>query len=241
MSSGKKKPRILRDGERDQFLSAFSTRGESPPRYKTRHRDQMMCRLMLEAGLRVAEVAALRPEHFDSSDCRLMVRAGKGAKDRELGLGWDLCQDLSEWLARREEEYPDTEWIFPTSNGTKVATSHLRRRVKRAARDAGLREAERVHPHVLRHTFSVHMRENGATLEEVQEMLGHEHLSTTEKYLRGLDASHVEAMQEIQNGSEEQPEQEQSEDAAEILEEIDAKMQELGRLKARYQEIAGSV
>lgn len=196
-------PRILRGEERDRFVAAYSVRNETPPRYKTRHRDYLMARLMLESGLRAAEVVSIRPDHLYLDVCRLVVRDGKGEKDRDLGLGQDLCAALADWLDRREAEYPDSEWLFPTSSRDSdkpVATSHLRERVKRAARDAGLQEADRVHPHVLRHSFAVDMRESGRSLEQIQKALGHEHLTTTEQYLRSLDVSHVEAMQEVANG-----------------------------------------
>lgn len=201
MTDRNRQPRILRGDERIEFLSAFSVDGESPPRYKTPHRDWLMTRLMLEAGLRTAEVTHLRPHNFDAAGCALHVRVAKGGKERTVGLGWDLCRSLSRWMVRRQRDYPESEWLFPTSSGGRVDTSHLRRRVKRAARDAGLREADRVHPHCLRHSCAVHMRKHGASLEEIQHHLGHERLSTTERYLAGLDVSHVEAAQRIQNGA----------------------------------------
>ncbi|NIS21973.1 MAG: tyrosine-type recombinase/integrase, partial [Thermoplasmata archaeon] len=70
--------------EQARFLAQFNTRYPSP------HRNLCMVRLMLEAGLRVGEVVALRPEHLDMTTCRLVVREGKGAKDRVLWISDDL-------------------------------------------------------------------------------------------------------------------------------------------------------
>lgn len=193
MVQGKTQPRILRGEERNRFLGAFNRR------YRTPHRDWLACRLMLEAGLRVGEVVALKVDHFDPRDCRLVVRDGKGGKDRELGVGYDLCQALDKWLPRRGEEYPECPWLFPTSNGGQVYPQHLRRTVSRAAERADLREAEKVSPHTLRHTFAVWLRENGASLEEVQRALGHEELATTERYLARLDIQPVKVMKRIAN------------------------------------------
>jgi site-specific recombinase XerD len=61
----------------------------------------------------------------------------------------------------------ESEWLFPTSKGTQVDTSHLRRSVKRYAREAGLEEVERISPHTLRHTFATKLYRSAGSIRRV--------------------------------------------------------------------------
>ena len=71
-------PKVLSGAETACVLSQFNIR------YRTPHRNLCLVRVVLEAGLRVGEVVALKPEHLDMTTCKLVVREGKGAKDRVL-------------------------------------------------------------------------------------------------------------------------------------------------------------
>ena len=123
-------------------------------------------RLMLKAGLRASEATAFRPKHIDLMSGKLSVREGKGAKDR-LWVGEEMLEELREWTDRRSEEVGNGEageeeagssaFLLPTRKGTEVATSHLRRSVKRYARKAEIEEVGRVSPHTLRHTFATRL------------------------------------------------------------------------------------
>jgi len=66
----------------------------------------------------------------------LSVREGKGAKDRTLWVGEEVLQELREWTERRRDQAKSSNYLLPTRKGTEVATSHLRRSVKRYARKA---------------------------------------------------------------------------------------------------------
>lgn len=185
---GRKLPKVLTEDERDAFLDQFNTR------YKTPHRNRLMCRVMLEAGLRVGEVVALKPEHLDMQTCKLTVREGKGAKDRTVWIGEDLRDAIGEWLERRAEDYPESLYLFPNNNGGPVDTSYMRRMVKRTAREADVREAEKVSPHTLRHTFATELYRETKDLRLVQKALGHEDVSTTQIYTHIVDEDLEEAM-----------------------------------------------
>lgn len=121
---------------------------------------------------------------------KLMVREGKGAKDRTLWLGEDLLEELREWIGRR----PESDWLLPTQKGTKVATSHLRRSVKRYARKADIDEVERVSPHTLRHTFATELYRDTGNIRLVQKALWHADLSTTMIYTHIVDEELETAM-----------------------------------------------
>ena len=184
MSRPDKLPKVLTRDESQRLLSQPNQRYFSP------RRDYLFMRLMLKAGLRSAEAVALRPEHVEMPTGKVVVREGKGAKDRTLWIGNDLRDEIGEWLDRR----PESEFLFPTSKGTKVDTSQLRRSVKRYAKDAEIGEIERVSPHTLRHTFATRLLEATGNIRKVQKALGHSDLSTTMLYTHVVDGKLEDAM-----------------------------------------------
>lgn len=185
MAKSRKIPKVLTEGEQKRLLAQLNTRWPTP------HRNLCMIRLMLDAGLRVGEVVALRPEHLNMRTCKLIIREGKGAKDRELWIDRDLRDLIGTWLERR----PDSEWLFPTRHGTQVNTRYMRSAVKRYARKAGVQEWERVSPHTLRHTFATDLLNATGNIRLVQETLGHADVSTTMIYTHVNSEEIREAMQ----------------------------------------------
>ena len=186
MAHPDKLPKILTEEETDRLLAQPNQRYFGP------HRDYLYLRLMLKAGLRASEATALQPEHLNLMSGRLSVREGKGAKDRTLWVGEELLEELREWIDRRngevdEEEASSPEFLLPTRKGTEVATSHLRRSVKRYARKADIEEVGRVSPHTLRHTFATRLYRETSNIRMVQKALGHSDLSTTMIYTHVVD------------------------------------------------------
>ncbi|WP_263788806.1 tyrosine-type recombinase/integrase [Salinibacter grassmerensis] len=181
MARPDKLPKILTQEETSSLL------GQPNRRYFGPHRDYLYMRLMLKAGLRASEATALRPEHVDLISGKLTVREGKGAKDRTLWVGEDLLEELREWMDRRQETTGGSGYLLSTSKGTQVATSHLRRSVKRYARKAKIEEVGRVSPHTLRHTFATRLYRETGNIRLVQKALGHSDLSTTMIYTHVVD------------------------------------------------------
>ncbi len=177
-------PKVLTGEEQAAVLILLNRR------YPTPHRNLCMIRLMLDAGLRVGEVVALKPEHLNMTTCQLMVREGKGAKDRVLWIRDDLRDLIGDWLGRR----PESDWLFPTRDGGKVQTRYLRALVKRLALKAGVAEARKVSPHSLRHTFATDLLRKTKNIRLVQKTLGHASLSTTMIYTHIYDGDVEEAM-----------------------------------------------
>ena len=184
MSRPRRLPKVLSASETASVLAQFNTR------YPTPLRNLCLVRIMLEAGLRVGEVVALRPEHLDMTTCKLVVREGKGAKDRVLWIGDDLRDLIGAWLERR----PESVWLVPTRHGGQVSTRYLRQVVKRVARKAGVLEWEKVSPHVLRHSFATRLYQETTNILLVQKALGHSDLSTTMIYTHVVDADLEAAM-----------------------------------------------
>lgn len=189
----KKQPKVLSEDERARFLAQFNRRYASPLR------NLCMVTVMLDAGLRAGEVVALRPEHVDMTTCKLTVREGKGAKDRTLWIGGDLRDLIGEWLERR----PDSEWLFPTRDGGQLDTRYLRAMVKRAARRAEVAEWEKVSPHTLRHTCATDLYRETHDILLVQEVLGHEDLSTTMIYTHLANGEVEDALKSFRQADEE--------------------------------------
>jgi len=177
MSRPDKLPKVLSDDEGERLLDQPNDRYYGP------HRDYLYMRLMLAAGLRVGEAVALKLEHIDLMTGRINIRNGKGAKDRVVYVGDKLLEEVKEWMGRR----PESEYLLPTNKGTKVATSQLRRSVKRYAKRAGIQELNRVSPHTLRHTFATRLYRKTSDIRKVQKALGHSDLSTTMIYTHIVD------------------------------------------------------
>ena len=184
MSRPRRLPKVLSAAETASVLAQFNTR------YPTPLRNLCMVRTMLEAGLRVGEAVALRPDHIDMTTCKLVVREGKGAKDRVLWIGDDLRDLIGTWLERR----PESVWLFPTRHGGQLSTRYVRQMVKRVARKAGVSEVERVSPHALRHSFATDLYAETKNILLVQKALGHSDLSTTMIYTHVFDADLEAAM-----------------------------------------------
>ena len=131
---------------------------------------------MLFAGLRCAEVLSLRPRDVDLSRYLLRVR-GKGQKERVVPIEPELETYLLDWRARRAAG----DRFFLTLAGQPVGDRYVREMVGRYALKAGING---VHPHLLRHTCATAwLEERGLELHEVQLLLGHSKLETTQRYL----------------------------------------------------------
>ena len=181
MARPDKLPRILTEEETGRLLAQPNQRYFGP------HRDYLFMRLMLKAGLRASEATALQPEHLDLMSGKLTVREGKGAKDRTLWVGEEILEELREWMDRRSGEVESSGFLLPTRKGTEVATSHLRRSIKRYARKASVEEVGRVSPHTLRHTFATRLYRETGNIRLTQKALGHSDLSTTTIYTHVVD------------------------------------------------------
>lgn len=148
-------------------------------------RDAAMYGLMYRCGLRSAEVTSLDLDDLEQADSgvwRITVRHPKGwrrgAPPRTIGVDPGMLEILGDWLRHRGDE-PGP--LFVTRTGARVDTSHLRRKIKQAAKGAGIRK--RVHCHGMRHTFAVQLDEEGVSMKTIQGSLGHRSLATTGIYL----------------------------------------------------------
>jgi integrase/recombinase XerD len=174
-------PRTLSQGEAVRLIEAAA--GTTPRSL----RDRALVELLYGAGLRVSEAVGLDRSGVDLE--RKLVRCiGKGSKERIVPIGREAAESLRRYLARGRP-YLDKRHrpeLFLNAQGGALTRAGAFLILRRLAAKAGL-EPERVHPHLLRHSFATHLLEGGADLRSVQEMLGHADLSTTERYTHVSD------------------------------------------------------
>ena len=150
-------------------------------------RDQALVELLYGAGLRVSEAVGLDRAGVDLDD-RLVRVIGKGGKERVVPIGRPAADALRRYLARGRP-FLDSRHrpeLFLNARGGPLTRAGAFLILRRLAEQAGL-DPQRVHPHLLRHSFATHLLEGGADLRSVQEMLGHADLSTTELYTHVTD------------------------------------------------------
>lgn len=149
---------------------------ESPPVSEQPLRDQAVLEVMYGGGLRVSEVAGLDRSDILLDQGLLLVRHGKGNKDRRVPIGPIGCEAVQAWLQTRTDDDPA---LFLNAKGQRISARTLHRIVEKAGRANGIAG---LHPHALRHSYATQMLDAGADLRSIQELLGHENLSTTQRY-----------------------------------------------------------
>lgn len=174
-------PRTLSPAEVERLLEAAI--GTKPLDLRNR----ALGELLYGAGLRVSEAVALDRQSVDLEN-RLVRCLGKGNKERIVPIGREAADSLRRYLSRGRP-YLDRrhrQELFLNAHGGPLTRAGVFLVLRRLAAKAGL-EPERIHPHLLRHSFATHLLEGGADLRAVQEMLGHADLATTELYTHVSD------------------------------------------------------
>jgi len=145
-------------------------------------RDKAILELLYSTGVRVSELTGLNSDDFDISRSLIRVR-GKGKKERIVPVGEKALASLRAYAEKRKQ-FPAgqvfPEPVFINRFGGRLTDRSVRRILDRYVVASGL--IKKLGPHSLRHSFATHLMEAGADLRSVQELLGHENLSTTQKY-----------------------------------------------------------
>lgn len=154
-------------------------------------RDSVIFELLYGCGLRNSELIGINLDDIHWSNEAVLVR-GKGRKQRIVPLGETAAVAIREYMRKRLELLRTRKKTNPAlllnMRGTRLTTRSVGRIVKQIAIARGL--PADIHPHTLRHAFGTHMLEEGADLRAIQELLGHERLSTTQRYTQ-LSMKHV--------------------------------------------------
>lgn len=147
------------------------------------HRNRAMAEVMYGCGLRVSELVTLRISNLFFDDGFVKV-VGKGNKERLIPIGTTAMKMVNLYVDGKRKELKikkgEEDYVFLNRRGAHLTREMVFMLVKRWVKDAGIEKT--VSPHTLRHSFATHLIEGGADLRAVQEMLGHESITTTEIY-----------------------------------------------------------
>jgi len=141
-------------------------------------RDRAILELLYSSGLRVSELVGLNLKQIDL-DLGIVRVMGKGRKERIVPVGGKAIESLNAYLNERgmvKGEDP----LFVNFLGGRLTARSIGRLIKKYTRHSGI--FRKISPHSLRHTFATHLLDAGADIREIQEMLGHSSLSTTQRY-----------------------------------------------------------
>jgi integrase/recombinase XerC len=176
----KKLPRLLDVDAAAEFVQSPGSKEKTPLDL----RDRAMLELFYSSGLRLSELTALDWQDLDLAAGEVRV-TGKGSKTRLLPVGALAVQALKEW--RRQAPAVDAA-VFTALNGRRLGNRAVQARLAHWSKISGAEQ--RVHPHMLRHSFASHLLESSGDLRAVQELLGHADISTTQIYTH-LDFQHL--------------------------------------------------
>jgi integrase/recombinase XerD len=171
-------PTVLGSAEVESLLTA-----PRPPRPWWR-RDRAMLELLYATGCRVSELSYLRPRDLQLAEHHCLCH-GKGDKQRVVPMGKKAVQAVEEYLqyerpklAQRREE--PSQFLLLSSRGARLRRERMWELIKLYAKQVGC--SAELSPHSLRHSFATHLLAGGADLRQVQEMLGHASIATTQIY-----------------------------------------------------------
>ncbi len=179
----RKIPDFLFINEIEYFLDSYQT--EDPVGL----RDQTMFTLLYACGLRVSELCSLQWNQIDLNS-RIVRVLGKGKKERLVPFFSGFEKQLKNYKLRYWEKYAESDFVFVNQRGKGFTSRGIQYLMQKHANEIGMHM--KLHPHMFRHSFATHLLDHGADIRLVQELLGHESLSTTQIY------THV-SMQKIQD------------------------------------------
>ncbi len=190
--TGRRLPKFLSVDEVEKLLDAIKPNG------LWSQRDRAVLEVLYSGGLRVSELTSSDLADVDLDSGLIRVR-GKGKKERLAPLGRAAVKSLEGYLTERSRSPRrtrfDREAVFLNRRGGRLTSRSVRRLVEKYASGAGL--PGDITPHTLRHSFATHLLDRGADLRSVQELLGHENISTTQVYTHLT----TEKMKEIYDGA----------------------------------------
>ena len=168
-------PQFLREGEMDRLLDGLEWDSSF-----NNVRARTILLLFYEAGLRRSELIGLDDKDIDFEAAQLKV-TGKRNKQRIVPFGAELAETLKDYKAKRQEEFGETSGaLFLGDKGGRISGAQVYQIVRKYL--SMVTSLKKRSPHVLRHTFATAMLNNGAGLETIKSLLGHESVSTTEIY-----------------------------------------------------------
>jgi integrase/recombinase XerD len=171
---GFKIPQVLSANEIEKILDAIDLSKQEG------HRNKAIIETLYGCGLRVSELVNLRITDIHFND-KFIVVIGKGNKQRLVPIGEKALKAIRLYFEKRNvSKIIDQNIVFLNRRGRKLTRAMIFTIIKDSAQAAGIKK--NISPHTFRHSFATHLVEGGADLRAVQEMLGHESITTTEIY-----------------------------------------------------------
>ncbi len=175
-------PRLIRRIPKQLTVQEVEKLLSFPAKTFAEWRTFCIVQLFYASGMRVSELVNLRIENVNTKEGWVLAY-GKGRKQRFIPIHRRACEVLEHYLQVREVQFinkqTDSE-IFLNREGKKISRIMVWKDIDALGKLAGL--TQRLHPHLLRHSFASHLLKGGADLRSIQEMLGHESLNTTQIY-----------------------------------------------------------
>ena len=157
-------------------------------------RDSAMLEVLYSCGLRVSELTSLRLSDLFFGEGYIRV-IGKGDKQRLVPISTVARDKIQRYLEERRSARSGEEVVFLNNRGGQLTRVMVFTILKQAAQRAGI--DKHISPHTFRHSFATHLLEGGASIRQVQEMLGHESINTTEIYTHILSDKLLETVQKL--------------------------------------------
>lgn len=144
-------------------------------------RDKAILELLYSSGIRISELTSMELSNIDLDECLIRIM-GKGSKERIVPLGDYAIEVLKDYIEnyRYKLNKKNSSYVFLNNRGGQLSRQFIFKTIKNEAIKKGIKK--NISPHTLRHTFATHLLKNGADLRIIQELLGHENLSTTQIY-----------------------------------------------------------
>ncbi|MCK4782649.1 MAG: tyrosine-type recombinase/integrase [Desulfobacteraceae bacterium] len=142
--------------------------------------------LMIDNGMRISEVVSIQISDIDLSRCRVKI-IGKGKKERIVPFTKITRKELLKYKGNNRNNLCklDSPYLFPGSDGDHVSIKSIQQSISRLSGKIGL-DGIKYHPHIFRHTFATLFLTNGGQLTTLKEIMGHEDIQTTQKYVHFL-------------------------------------------------------
>ena len=170
-------------------------------------RNQLIIGILYQTGLRASELVSIKLDAIDERENRITVWSSKSDEERVVWYQPNLSGLMRRWLRIERQSYPhanDNPYLFVSNDGGKLSTKRLNAIIKKSAEQAGIQEElgedqagrtwYRVRTHTLRHTFAREAIKGGMSTKQVQDILGHSSIETTETYLETIESDKREAM-----------------------------------------------
>lgn len=172
---GRRLPHYIPEQQMDRLIDGEGMWGEDFEERLAR----VIIVVLYETGIRLAELTGLNMGDADPEGRQLKV-TGKRNKQRIVPFGDELAEELNAYMAAREAIAPGEPALIVDSKGRRASAAYVRSLVRRSL--AKVTTSKKRSPHVLRHSYATAMLNNGAGIESVRKLLGHESIKTTEIY-----------------------------------------------------------